>query len=364
MEQVNMDVDDEGQSQYGTLQKFKPTPGSDSMMKAGSTKIVNTKAQSITVMKHYSEKIFEELRCEDYYLAFQFNVPVNSLRTVAKLMGMNDEEDANNQVFDRFISISLMKEYEHYSFEELRYRCQNCDQGTQNDQRRFEPFEIGEERYHSINLMKEYTNKSFEEIRFENQNCDKLKHSGRRYEPVEMGKVNMKPSRTVNMDDPIESIYRVAESHFYRQSKTSVKIQSIDIVRNSNFDAAFEKKQREFEQKKIPHEFIFAYHGTQEDLIDSILENNFDVKKAKRQLYGLGMYFTEYPDIALKYSDKKKQLILCKILPGRQYKGEEKFVSQEQYDSKLVNPDENDVSEMVIIQNSEQIVPYCVINLK
>ena len=349
-----MDIDDDYKNIYGTLIKFKTTLGSDTIMN-GAT--VSTNVHSITRMKQYSEKSFEELRCEDYYLAFQFNVPVKSLRSVAKSMGMNEEDD-ENKVFERYHAISIMKEYGNKSFEEIRFENQNCDH--RSDERIFEPFEDGNNRYQSINLVKEFEDKCFEELRFENQNCDK---EILRFKPVEIGKVNIKPSRSVNMDDPIENIYRLAESHFYRQSKSSVKIQSIDIVKNSNFDATFLKKQRDFQQKKIPYELIFAYHGTQEDLINSILENNFDIKKAKRQLHGPGIYFTEYPDIALKYSNNKKQLILCKILPGRQYKGEEKFVNTEHFDSKLVNPDKNDVSEMVIIQNSEQIVPYCVINI-
>ena len=77
-----MDIDDDYKNIYGTLIKFKTTLGSDTIMN-GAT--VSTNVHSITRMKQYSAKSFEELRCEDYYLAFQFNVLVKSLRSVASL---------------------------------------------------------------------------------------------------------------------------------------------------------------------------------------------------------------------------------------------------------------------------------------
>lgn len=40
--------------------------GTDTMVRNGVNQTINTRHQSITVMKEYETKIFEELRFEDY----------------------------------------------------------------------------------------------------------------------------------------------------------------------------------------------------------------------------------------------------------------------------------------------------------
>ncbi|XP_028517863.1 nuclear pore complex protein Nup98-Nup96 [Exaiptasia diaphana] len=55
-------------TQAGTPVKFNVVNGTDQMVKNGISTTVNTRHQSITVMKEYEAKSFEELRCEDYTL--------------------------------------------------------------------------------------------------------------------------------------------------------------------------------------------------------------------------------------------------------------------------------------------------------
>ncbi|VVC35530.1 Hypothetical protein CINCED_3A011775 [Cinara cedri] len=50
----------------GTPIKFNSVTGTDTMVKNGVNQTINTRHQSITVMKEYESKIFEELRFEDY----------------------------------------------------------------------------------------------------------------------------------------------------------------------------------------------------------------------------------------------------------------------------------------------------------
>lgn len=50
----------------GTTVKFQPVTGSDTMMKNGVTSTINTRHMCITVMKEYEAKSLEELRVEDY----------------------------------------------------------------------------------------------------------------------------------------------------------------------------------------------------------------------------------------------------------------------------------------------------------
>ncbi|XP_050438636.1 nuclear pore complex protein Nup98-Nup96-like isoform X2 [Adelges cooleyi] len=54
------------QSAGGTTIKFNPVTGTDTMVKNGVNQTINTRHQSVTVMKEYENKIFEELRFEDY----------------------------------------------------------------------------------------------------------------------------------------------------------------------------------------------------------------------------------------------------------------------------------------------------------
>lgn len=56
-----------GQQSSGTgTVKFNPVTGTDTMMKSGVATSINTKHHSITCMKEYENKSFEELRFEDY----------------------------------------------------------------------------------------------------------------------------------------------------------------------------------------------------------------------------------------------------------------------------------------------------------
>ncbi|KAJ8954478.1 hypothetical protein NQ314_007084 [Rhamnusium bicolor] len=55
-----------GQQATGTVIKFNPVTGTDTMMKNGVAQSINTKHHSITCMKEYENKSFEELRFEDY----------------------------------------------------------------------------------------------------------------------------------------------------------------------------------------------------------------------------------------------------------------------------------------------------------
>ena len=173
-------------------------------------------------------------------------------------------------------------------------------------------------------------------------------------------KVNMTPTRAVNIADPNEVLYRLYESNFYRHQGLG-PIQSMDLVSNPKLEAAFNKKKTEFKTKKIPNKVIFAYHGTSFSVIDTIIRSNFDMSFARRQAHGPGNYFSEFPNTALGYASGARRLIFCKILPGKEYKGSDN--SWPGFDSKLVVPNQQDVSQMVIIQNKDQILPIAVINL-
>ena len=184
----------------------------------------------------------------------------------------------------------------------------------------------------------------------------------------------MKASRTVNFHDPYEMYYSFAEAHFLRMAAKrgkrlhQTRITSIDIVINKDLEAKFEATKRSFKTNGIPVNEILAYHGTHPDNIDSILKDNLKLIYAKRQVYGKGNYFSEFPSISLSYGEG---LLLCRILPGKEFVDSTPHVDiPEGYNSKKVQFHEDEASasaanlsgEMIIIENSDQILPFFVIH--
>ncbi|CAB3999613.1 partial [Paramuricea clavata] len=193
----------------------------------------------------------------------------------------------------------------------------------------------------------------------------------------------MKASRSVNFRDPFEMYYHFAESHFRRMaamSKAPLPLQqptisSIDIVINKDLEGKFEATKQNFKSQGIPDKEILAYHGTEKAKINSILESNLQLSYAKRQAYGKGNYFSEFPSVSLSYGDG---LLLCRILPGKEFVDASGSNIPAGYNSKKVLLDvqyasttgataataaaANVSGEMIIIENSDQILPFFVIH--
>ena len=182
---------------------------------------------------------------------------------------------------------------------------------------------------------------------------------------------NMKASRTVDFQDPFGMYYMYAENHFRRMAdKTnlqSAKVSSIDIVINKNLEQKFEATRKMFQSRGIPDKEILAYHGTSKVNIPSILNTNLQLRFARRQAYGRGNYFSEFPATSLGYGDG---LLLCRILPGREFVDSSSCDIPSGYNSKKVlgmttsgaAGVANASGEMIIIENSDQILPFFVIH--
>ena len=173
-------------------------------------------------------------------------------------------------------------------------------------------------------------------------------------------KKNVKPSRTVDDSDPFDIEFRMVESHFLRNIRNAQgkKISSIDFVYNDKLQKKFDGKQTEFKRKKIPDDTIFAYHGTNPQNIDSILKTNLNRKVG--QAYGPGYYFSEFPDFSLGYG----QLIVFKVLPGKEHTGSDNAHTgpNARFQSKKVQAT-GEYGQILVIDNTEQFVPYCVLHL-
>jgi hypothetical protein len=144
-------------------------------------------------------------------------------------------------------------------------------------------------------------------------------------------------------------------------------ISSIDIVINKKLEIKFEATKRLFKLLNIPDNEILAYHGTASANIDNILQNNLQVSYARRQAYGRGNYFSEFPAISLGYGDG---LLLCRILPGKEFVDSSNCDIRLGYNSKKVllsnqpgtAATANTSGEMIIIEKSDQILPFFVIH--
>ena len=174
-------------------------------------------------------------------------------------------------------------------------------------------------------------------------------------------KKNVKPSRNVDDSNPFDIEFRMVESHFLRNNRNAQgkKISSIDFVYNDTLQKKFDDKQAEFKRKKIPSDTIFAYHGTKPENIDSILKTNLNRRVG--QAYGPGYYFSEFPDFSLGYG----QLIVFKVLPGKEYIGSDEHSytgPNARFQSKKVQAT-GEYGQILVIDNTEQFVPYCVLHL-
>lgn len=183
----------------------------------------------------------------------------------------------------------------------------------------------------------------------------------------------MVPKRTFDMEDPLDVHYRLAESQFLRlkRKNASMEITSIEYCITPVLVERFRKKQQEFKKKYVgtsEADTVLAFHGTPVENIDSIIRENFKLEKCRRFAYGKGIYFSEFPDVSEDYARSSKKLILCHILPGksRPYRAPVFQMSRSDwpmgdYDSVIVEADEQGRGKMVIIAEPDQILPSYII---
>jgi len=95
-------------------------------------------------------------------------------------------------------------------------------------------------------------------------------------------------------------------------------IRRIDYIENRKLYDEFYATKESFTLTGIAAEECFMFHGTNDNNIDSILQDNFNpnffpTHKSKLSAYGEGVYFSEFPSVGLSFGT----LILCRVLPGR-----------------------------------------------
>jgi len=175
----------------------------------------------------------------------------------------------------------------------------------------------------------------------------------------------MWPRNDLDFTDPLQILYLAAEATFLRMVDKSGQgstigrktIKSIEYVENESIRAIFMEKKSKFLANKIPHNERLVFHGTKEGNIDSILMENLRLDKCRNFAHGKGVYFSEFPDISLGYGPG---LLLCRAMLGRTYTGSG---MPDGWDSKLVSPDDQGKGQMVVVPNTEQILPAFIIRL-
>ena len=116
---------------------------------------------------------------------------------------------------------------------------------------------------------------------------------------VGMKKERVNPCRSVDHTNVYENEYRIAESAFYRNLRNThaTKIKYIEFVLNPTLQSKFDAKQAEFRERKIPDKFVYTFHGTQIQNLDSICTENLN--RIDRAAHGHGYYFSDFPDVSL-----------------------------------------------------------------
>ena len=203
--------------------------------------------------------------------------------------------------------------------------------------------------------------------------CDFGEGSGHRGKlesaATEFQHYHITPKREISLDDPLEHHFRMAESQFNRMGRRQYKVESVDYYINPPLLEKFNQMQASMESKygkqTTESKFILGFHGTKVDNIEAIVKENFDVSKADTCLYGVGIYFSEFPHVSIGYARGANKLLLCKILPGRSF---DVSVScnmqplQAGYDSHRVQKDDKDNGWAIVIANPDQILPCYVLS--
>ena len=186
-------------------------------------------------------------------------------------------------------------------------------------------------------------------------------------------KIALFPSRKVDNEDPKQFLFKMAQGHFLDMKNKAMKkgvrfdfreIRMVEYIVNKELDKKFNAKKKEFEQLGLPHEEVYAFHGTDSRNIDSILRNNLDPNRVATngRAHGHGCYFSEFPDVSFRYGNG---LILFRTLPGHEYVGKLLQIPKEYQSKKVIcGFGDTNYGDMLIIQNPDQFMPYFVYHLQ
>ena len=163
---------------------------------------------------------------------------------------------------------------------------------------------------------------------------------------------------------------------FHAPLSDTHSIDRIDFIVHPKLIKEYHAQKKNFQDEKIDTNEKLLFHGTHATNVNKILADNFklDVDPVSRQkfnMYGQGIYFSDFPAQSLKYGEA---LLLCKVLLGKEEviqlgckptTNEEYF--QKNYNSrKMVDRiDRTDApAKIYMVPKSHQILPCYIIYLK
>ena len=175
---------------------------------------------------------------------------------------------------------------------------------------------------------------------------------------------NMKPKNDTNFANPLDILYTIAEGTFLRMLKRLGGqgkgfdrnfIKEIKYFENENLAKRFTESKRRLEAQGIMSNERLVFHGTPDARnVEAIFQHGLLLSKCTRFAHGYGIYFSEFPDVSQVYGHN---LLLCRVLVGRQYVRGDASNIPPGYNSKIVSPDVDGKAQMIVIDKEDQILP-------
>ena len=188
----------------------------------------------------------------------------------------------------------------------------------------------------------------------------------------------------------LDNLYRYAESIYLRRNHIKMfcgpscscshpalsdthNIERIDFIVHPKLLAEYDQEKTKFQNSKIPINEKCLFHGTHATNLNKILNDNFKltadpVSRNKVNMYGEGIYFSDYPGHSLKYGEA---LLMCKVILGKEeviQLGVKPTINRcSLYNSRKMvdNLDKKDgPAKIYMVPETKQILPCYVIYLK
>lgn len=129
------------------------------------------------------------------------------------------------------------------------------------------------------------------------------------------------------MTDPQRTPIYVSDAAFSKLEKGILEsypnscVLWMEEMNHPTLEIEYQLQKKEIEEKRqAPCEEKMLYHGTNESIVNLIIQNGFDPKKNTRSLYGKGSYFAKNASYSRDYSppasDGISFMLLCSVLVG------------------------------------------------
>ena len=157
-------------------------------------------------------------------------------------------------------------------------------------------------------------------------------------------------------------------------------IERIDFIAHPKLFSDYEEEKQKYKSHNNPINEKLLFHGTHAASLNKILDDNFKltadpVNRQKSNIYGKGIYFSEFPAKSLQYGEA---LLLCKVILGKEevvQMGNQPTISDEYFrknfgSRKVIDKKRGSIggkdgpADIYMVPNPRQILPCYVIYLK